>query len=177
VASGLEGRKQAIDRQFRVNEQIRVSPLRVIDQEGRQVGVLSREEALALARRMGLDLVEVAPGERPPVCRLMDYGKFKYEQKKKQRKEHQVHTKEIRLRANTGEHDLETKVRHAHEILEGKDKVLISMLLLARGSQLLNVEESRARMERIVQRLSDVGKLERPIALEGNKLTALLAPL
>ncbi len=165
-----------IERQHRINEQIRISPLRVIDQHGKQLGVLSRDEALALARREGLDLVEVNPNARPPVCRLMDYGKFKYQQKKKHKKEHQVQVKEIRFRASTTDHDLETKLRHAREILEGKDKVQLTMQLLSRARQLLNVEEARARMEAAVQQLSDVGRVERPIQLEGNRLTVLLAP-
>lgn len=138
---------------------------------------MSRDEALALARRQGLDLVEVNPNARPPVCRLMDYGKFKYQQKKKQKKEHQVQVKEIRLRANTSDHDLETKLRHAREILEGKDKVQFTMVLLSRARQLLNVDEARSRMQGIVEALSDVARVERPIRLEGNRMTVLLTPV
>ena len=166
-----------IDREHRVNEQIRISPLRVIDQNGKQLGVLPRDEALALARRAGLDLVEVNPNSRPPVCRLMDYGKFKYQQKKKHKREHQVQLKEIRMRSNISDHDLDTKLRHARELLEDRDKVQFTMILMSRGRQLLNVDDARAKMQSIIERLADVGRVERPLRLEGNRLTVMLGPI
>ncbi len=141
------------------------------------MGILSREEALALARRAGLDLVEVNPNSRPPVCRLMDYGKFKYQQKKKHKREHQVQLKEIRMRASISDHDLETKLRHARELLEGRDKVQFTMMLMSRGRQLLNVDEARQRMEWIVEQLADLARVERPLRLEGNRLTVMLGPI
>src|SRR4029453_19023864 len=102
----------------RINEQIRVSPIRVIGADGAQLGVITREEAMEQARSIGLDLVEVAPQEKPPVCRIMDFGKFKYQQKKRQHKGHTHHSKnkELRLRPKIGEHDLETKLTRAKEL-------------------------------------------------------------
>ena len=108
-------RRPPQDRGPRINHQIRIRQIRVIDEENQQLGVLETADALALAVRKGLDLVEIAPNQRPPVCRIMDYGKFKYEEKKKEqasrRKQHQVQVKELRVRPGTGEHDLQTKVK------------------------------------------------------------------
>src|SRR5215471_1935223 len=117
----------AIDKNNRINEQIRVPQVRVISADGQQLGVLETQAALAIAREAELDLVEVAPTERPPVCRIMDFGKFKYQQNKRQHKNHthQVKIKEIRLRPKTDEHDLQVKVNHAKEFLAEKDKVVI----------------------------------------------------
>ena len=111
---------QAIDRKNqRINEQIRISPIRVIGADGDQLGVIDTDEALQQARAVGLDLVEVAPQEKPPVCRIMDFGKFKYQQKKRQHKGHTHHSKnkELRLRPKIGDHDLMTKVNRAKEFL------------------------------------------------------------
>lgn len=119
-----------IERGLRVNEQIRISPVRVINAEGAMLGVMPTSKALEASREAGLDLVEVAPNERPPVCKIIDYGKFKYTQKKKlsKQKQHQVHVKEIRVRPKTGDHDIEVKVKRAKEFLEQKDKVLVNVL-------------------------------------------------
>ena len=161
---------------MRVNEQIRITPLRVVDAGGGMVGILPREEALSLARQTGLDLVEVAPTERPPVCRIMDYGKFKYQQKKKsaKQKQHQVHIKEIRLRPKIGEHDLMVKVNHAREFLEHKQKVLINVMF--RGRELAHIDQGRAVMEMVLTRLEDVAKVEKPPGMEGKRLTAVVTP-
>ncbi|MEN6558844.1 MAG: translation initiation factor IF-3, partial [Thermoguttaceae bacterium] len=104
----------------RINEQIRITPVRVIGADGAQLGILPTDEAIRQARAAELDLVEVAPGERPPVCRIMDYGKFKYQQKKRQHKSHshQMKIKEIRVRPKTGENDIQVKVSKAREFLE-----------------------------------------------------------
>ncbi|MCE2811312.1 MAG: translation initiation factor IF-3 [Planctomycetaceae bacterium] len=115
--------------QTRVNSQIRISPLRVIGPDGTQYGVITLDEALNRAREADLDLVEVAPNERPPVCRIMDFGKFKYEKNKKSgQKTHQTKTKEIRLRPKTGEHDVETKVRKLESPPSQQGKKMIAML-------------------------------------------------
>lgn len=169
-------RTGAIDRGFRVNEQIRITPLRVVDADGRMLGVLSRQEALARARRAGLDLVEVAPMDRPPVCRIMDYGKFKYQQKKRaaKQRQHQVQVKEIRLRPKTSEHDLMVKINHARELLERKNKVLLSVFF--RGRELAHVEQGRAVLEMALEKLEEVSKLERPPRMEGRRMTAIVAP-
>src|SRR6476660_8167581 len=118
----------------RINEQIRISPLRVIDADGSMLGVITRDRALEIAREKFLDLVEVAATERPPVCKIMDFGKFKFEQNKKTRKQHGTHTvlKEVRFRPGSGEHDVDTKVRHARSFLEEKHKVLFVVQMRGR---------------------------------------------
>jgi translation initiation factor IF-3 len=161
---------------LRVNEQIRISPVRVINAEGAMLGVMPTSKALEAARETGLDLVEVAPNERPPVCKIIDYGKFKYTQKKKQskQKQHQVHIKEIRVRPKTGDHDIEVKVKRAKEFLEHKDKVLVNVLF--RGRELAHIDEGRKVMEEVLQALEEVGKLEKNPSMEGKRMTAIVAP-
>ncbi len=159
----------------RVNGQIRISPIRVIDPEGVQLGVISTDEALTRAREFGLDLVEVAPNERPPVCRIMDYGKYKYEKnKKKGHGSAHTKTKEIRLRPKTDQHDVETKVRQAEKFLQHKDKVQISVLF--RGREMAHVEEGRKVMATVIEQLAAVGKLETPPQQHGKRMIAMLAP-
>lgn len=160
----------------RVNNQIRISPIRVIGPEGDQLGILSTEDALDRAREAGLDLVEVAPNERPPVCRIMDYGKYKYQQNKKHSKghTHQVKTKEIRLRPKTGQHDIDFKVKRARQFLEHKDKVQISVLF--RGRELAHVEEGRRVMESVIEDLLSVGKVESPPLQQGRRIICTIGP-
>ena len=121
------------DHQQRVNEQIRISPIRLIGVNGEQLGVVPTSQALDMAREANLDLVEVAAQERPPVCKIMDFGKFRYQQSHKQKKTktHQQKLKEIRLRPKTGDHDVETKINQARKFLEHKDKVLVYVLYKA----------------------------------------------
>ncbi len=162
--------------QQRVNEQIRTSPVRVISAEGKQLGILPIEEALAAARAAGLDLVEVAPNERPPVCRIMDYGKFKYQQKKRLHKAHagQIKVKEIRVRPKTGEHDIGVKINRAREFLQHKDKVVLSVMF--RGRELAHIEEGRRVIDRMIQQLEDVGRLETQPNQQGRRIVCTLAP-
>jgi translation initiation factor IF-3 len=144
--------------------------------DGRQLGILSREEALQKAREAELDLVEVAPNERPPVCRIMDFGKFKYEKKKRSHQQSQ-HTKikEIRLRPRTGEHDIGFKIKQAIGFLQHKDKVIISVIF--RGRELAHVEEGQRLLERVIQELSPYGKLESPIQrASATRLTCTMGP-
>lgn len=161
---------------FRVNEQIRISPLRVVDSDGRMVGIIPRDQALDLARQRELDLVEVAPTERPPVCKIMDYGKFKFEQAKKVRKtkQHQTQMKEIRLRPRCGAHDLEVKLRHAREFIEQKHKVLITIQF--RGRELAHTEVGIDMVREVAEKLGEVAKVERMPLREGKRITAVLAP-
>jgi translation initiation factor IF-3 len=165
-----------IERGLRVNEQIRISPVRVINAEGAMLGVMPTSKAMETAREAGMDLVEVAPNERPPVCKIIDYGKFKYTQKKKlsKQKQHQIQVKEIRVRPKTGEHDIEVKVKRAKEFLEHKDKVLVNVLF--RGRELAHIDEGRRVMEEVLQALDEVGKLEKNPSMEGRRMTAILAP-
>jgi len=168
---------RGIDRGNRVNEQIRISPVRLIGPNGEQLGVVPTSQALEKAREAGLDLVEVAPLERPPVCRIMDYGKYRYEKSKKESKSHkgaQPKRKEIRLSPTTGEHDLETKINHARKFLEHHDKVLIRVRF--RGRELQHIEEGQKVMNKFLERLADISKVELPPRMEGKQLTALLAP-
>lgn len=161
----------------RINEQIRISPVRVVTQTGTLVGPISTSEALELARQSGLDLVEVAADERPPICRLMDYGKFKYEQKKKQAKSaktHQVQVKEIRLRPKTGEHDVEFKVKQARGFLTDRDKVKVTIMF--RGREMAHVDRGREMILEVITSLEDIAKVEKPPSMEGRNMTTVLIP-
>ena len=168
----------AIDakQQIRINEQIRAFSVRVIGLEGVQMGILTTEDALVAARQVGLDLVEVAPQEKPPVCRIMDYGKFKYQQKKRQHKghSHQVRIKEIRVRPKTGEHDINVKVSKAREFLLHKDKVLLSVMF--RGRELAHIEEGRRVINEILVQLEDVSRVEASPSQQGKRIACTLAP-
>ncbi|XZE46956.1 translation initiation factor IF-3 [Pirellulaceae bacterium SH467] len=161
--------------QTRVNNQIRISPVRVIGPDGTQYGVIPTDEALNRARDAGLDLVEVAPNEKPPVCRIMDFGKYKYEKSKKAGgKTHQTKTKEIRLRPKTGDHDVETKIRQAIGFLKHKDKVQVSVIF--RGREMAHVDEGRRVMESVLQELAEYSKIEQPPLQQGKKMIAMVAP-
>ena len=166
----------AIEKAQRINEQIRITPVRVISAEGEQLGVIPTEQALAAAREAELDLVEVAPNERPPVCRIMDFGKFKYQQKKRQHKghSHQTKIKEIRVRPKTDEHDIEVKVNRAREFLAHKDKVTVSVVF--RGRELAHIEEGQKVINQIVKSLEEVGKLEAPPSHQGKRIICVLGP-
>ena len=162
--------------QQRINEQIRLTPIRVVDHEGNMLGVIPTAEAMNLAREAGLDLVEVAPNERPPVCRIMDYGKFKYQQKKKQsiKPPHQMQIKEIRLRPKTGDHDIEFKVKRARDFLGHKDKVKINVLF--RGRENAHHDRGREILDDVIAQLQDVAKIEKPPGMEGRTMSTVLAP-
>ena len=140
------------------------------------MGVVATEEALAKAREIGQDLVEVAPQAKPPVCRIMDFGKYKYQQGKKHSKghTHQTKTKEIRLRPKTGEHDIGFKVKRAKHFLEHKDKVQVSVLF--RGREMAHVEEGQRVMSGVIEELSEVGKVESPPQQIGRRIICTMAP-
>ncbi len=163
-------------KKHRINEQIRVSSVRVIGADGAQLGILPTPQALAAAREADLDLVEVAPTETPPVCRIMDFGKFKYQQKKRQHKghTHQTKIKEIRVRPKTGDHDIEVKVGRAREFLEHKDKVIVSVIY--RGRELAHLQEGRRVIDEILEKLVDVGRVEAAPVQHGRRLVCTLAP-
>lgn len=226
-----------------MNEQIRISPVRLIGAAGEQVGVVPTAQALEMAREANLDLVEVAPLERPPVCKILDYGKFRYQQthkrgpslkftdqilknlqedelpeqlvekvkplagknyptdkefvdalekvlapdelkryrakllehiKKSKAKTHHQKLKEIRLRPKTGDHDIETKINQARKFLEHKDKVLVNVLF--RGRELQHIDEGRRIIAAILEKLTDIAKVEKSPSMEGKRMTAMLAP-
>lgn len=159
-----------------MNEQIRISPVRLIGENGEQIGVVPTSQALEMARAAGLDLVEVADKERPPVCKIMDYGKYRYQQSRKSHKAkaHPQKQKEIRVRPKTGEHDIETKLNQARKFLEHKDKVLLNVIF--RGREIQHVEEGERIIKAMIEQLLEHGKLERPVMMEGKSMKALLAP-
>ncbi|MFK7742624.1 MAG: translation initiation factor IF-3 [Planctomycetota bacterium] len=161
----------------RINNQIRIRQVRVIDEGNEQLGVMETADALALAIRKELDLVEIAPNQRPPVCRIMDFGKFKYEEKKKEqasrRKQHQVQVKELRVRPGTGEHDLQTTVKRARDFLDGGDTVLICCLF--RGRQMAHKEVGEQVIMEVVKHLQDVAKIESGVRQEGRRMVLLLS--
>ena len=160
----------------RINELIRVTPVRVIGADGAQLGILPTDEALRQARAAELDLVEVAPTERPPVCRIMDYGKFKYQQKERQHKghSHQVKIKEIRVRPKTGDHDIQVKVNKAREFLANKDKVIVTVVY--RGREMAHVDEGRRVIDDVLAQLADVSKVEAAPVHHGRRMICTLAP-
>ncbi|MEX2583735.1 MAG: translation initiation factor IF-3 [Gemmatimonadota bacterium] len=179
-SSGLPLRRAtAINERTRVNQQIRISPVRVIDAEGEQIGILPIEKALETAEELGLDLVEVAPLARPPVCRIMDYGKFRYEEQRKARearkKQHRVELKEVKLRPGIEDHDFDFKARHARRFLEEGNKVKVTMMF--RGRQMAHPEIGRQVMDRMVAEVADVGKVESHPMMEARSMTMVLAPL
>ncbi len=163
-------------KKHRINEQIRVAAVRVIGADGAQLGILATPQAIAAARELDLDLVEVAPNENPPVCRIMDFGKFKYQQKKRQHKTHthQMKIKEIRVRPKTGDHDIDVKVNRAREFLTHKDKVIVSVIY--RGRELAHLQEGRKVIDDVLEKLADVGKVEAPPMQHGRRLVCTLAP-
>lgn len=148
----------------------------MVGADGAQMGILPTADALAAARQAGLDLVEVAPNEQPPVCRIMDYGKFKYQQKKRQHKghAHQVKVKEIRVRPKTGGHDINVKVNRARDFLLHKDKVLVTVLF--RGREMAHVQEGRRVIQAILEQLEDVSRVESPPNQQGRRIVCTLGP-
>jgi translation initiation factor IF-3 len=159
-----------------MNERIRVPEVRLIGEEGEQVGVVPTDQAREMARVAGLDLVEVASNARPPVCRLMDFGKYKYEQRKKQQrakeKQHRIKVKGIRLRPKTDQHDFETKLGHARRFLEQGNKVQVTLLF--RGREMAHIDLGRDLLRRFAEELSEVSTVERFPKLEGRRMTMLL---
>jgi len=148
----------------------------VIDEDGTQLGIIETADALERAIESGLDLVEVAPNERPPVCRIMDYGKYKYEKKKKanQSSSHATKTKEVRLRPKTGDHDIQFKVKQAQKFLKHRDKVQISVIF--RGREMAHIEEGRRVMEGVIEDLVEFGKVEQTPQQNGRRMTCLIVP-
>lgn len=164
------------DTKQRINEMIKITPLRVIGDNGEQLGILERDVAMRMATDAGLDLVEVAPNVRPPVCRIMDFGKFKYRQAKKthKSKSHEVKLKEIRIRPKTEAHDRDTKVRQARQFLEEGDKVVVNMLF--RGREAVHMDFATQNLQAFVTQLADVSAVERGPVREGRRMMLILLP-
>jgi translation initiation factor IF-3 len=162
----------------RINERIRVPEVRLIDDEGNQVGVLKTPDALAFAQERDLDLVEVAPEARPPVCRVLDYSKYKYEQaqKLKQARKHQqqITVREIKFRPKIAEHDYDTKKHHVERFLRHKDKVKVTIMF--RGREVTHPERGTAILDRLAEELAEVGVVEQRPIQEGRNMTMMMAP-
>jgi translation initiation factor IF-3 len=164
--------------QFRVNRRIRVPEVRVIGADNNQLGVLPTHEAMRLAEEAGLDLVEISPKAMPPVCRIMDYGKFKYERakKEKQARKHQtvVMLKEVKFRPKTDAHDLDFKVRAIRRFLEEGNKA--KLVIVFRGREIVHPETGQAVLQKVVQRLADVAMVEQIAMMEGRRMNMVIGP-
>lgn len=151
----------------------------VIGPEGEQLGVLSKQDALAAAEEVGLDLVEVAPNADPPVCRIMDYGKFKYQQSKKaqiaKKKQKIIQIKEIKVRPKTDMHDLETKAKHARRFLTEGNKIKVTVRF--RGREIVHPDRGQIVLERLMELLADAGTIESPAKMEGRNMVMIVAPV
>jgi translation initiation factor IF-3 len=168
----------AILKQVRVNQQIRVPQVRLIAADGEQVGIIQRDEALRMAEEQGLDLVEVAPQSKPPVCRILDYGKYKYEQSKRakiaRKKHHFMQLKEVKLRPKIEEHDFQFKLNHARKFLESGNKVKFTVYF--RGREITHREFGEKLLDRMAEELKDVATIERPTKLEGRNMVMTMIP-
>lgn len=162
----------------RVNHRIRAREIRVVDEEGTQLGVMTPPDALRIAEERGLDLVEVAPNGSPPVCRIMDYGKYLYQMKRKAHdaRKHQksITVKEVKFRPNTDEHDYEFKKNHIIRFLRQGDKVKANVWF--RGREIVHKEIGRALIQRLMDELDEIGWVENNPKMEGNNLVAIFAP-
>jgi translation initiation factor IF-3 len=162
----------------KINERIRVPEVRLIDDEGNQIGVLKTADALIFAQERDLDLVEVAPEARPPVCRVLDYSKYKYEQaqKIKQAKKHQqqITVREIKFRPKIAQHDYDTKKHHVERFLRHKDKVKVTIMF--RGREVTHPERGTAILDRLAEELSELGVVEQRPMQEGRNMTMMMAP-
>ena len=161
---------------LRINNRIRVREVRVVGEAGEQLGVLATPDALKRAEEAGLDLVEVAPTAVPPVCRIMDYSKYKYEQEKREKearkKQKVVHLKEIRLSPKIGEHDYQFKVRNLEDFLKRGDKVKVTMMF--KGREMAHVDLGRKILDRLASEISQVGEIEEPPRQEGRFINMVI---
>ena len=166
------------EKRMRVNEMIRAREVRVIDEQGAQLGIFTVDEALKEAQARDLDLIEVAPQASPPVCRVMDYGKFRYEQQKKekesQKKSRQVEVKTVRVRPNTGDHDLEFKMRNARKFLGRGRKVKFNVIF--RGPELRHTFIGRRQLEYFARECQDLADVDQSPRMEHRNMTMLLTP-
>jgi translation initiation factor IF-3 len=161
-----------------INRSIRAPLVRLIDAEGNQAGVLSLAQALESAAEAGLDLVEVAPDSDPPVCRVMDFGKYKYQQSKKvqesKKKATVIQVKEVKIRPKTEEHDYQFKLRNIRKFLEQKNKTKVSLMF--RGREIAHANLAQGLLDRIAQEVADIGIVEQTPKLEGRNMTMMLGP-
>ncbi len=160
---------------YRVNRQIRIPEVRLIDQDGKQIGVVPTQEAMRMAEAVKLDLVEVSPMAKPPVCRILDFGKFKYAQRKKERGHHSraSQLKELRVRPAIDKHDLEYRLEAGRKFLEQGHKVQV--VCIFRGRQMAHPEHGYSVMKQVADTLGDISKIESPAKLMGKRMTMLLS--
>ena len=165
-------------KEMQINEEIRDKELRVIDADGEAIGIMSAAEALKIAEEKNLDLVKIAPQAKPPVCKIMDYGKYRFEQTKREKEarknQHVIEIKEIRLSLNIDKHDFETKVNHAKRFLESGNKVKVSIRF--RGREMAHPENGLVTMSNFSEACSEFSSVEKPAKLEGRSMQMFLAP-
>lgn len=184
---GLGGEDIAISRRtnrgsrsnrININRNIRAKEVRVIDPDGNQIGVIPTYKAIAVANDFGLDLVEISPNADPPVCKIMDYGRYKYELTKKKQEAKKKQTtfqlKEIKVRPKTGEHDLNTKIGHIKKFINRKDKVKVTVIF--RGREITLTQQGRKLLEKIVQETEEIASVEQYPKMEGRTMMMVLAP-
>lgn len=163
---------------MRINDAIRAREVRLVNNDGEQLGIVPFKEALRVAYEKGLDLVEVAPNAKPPVCRIMDYGKFKYEQSKRdkeaRKKQKVVNIKEVKMRPTIEEHDFDVKIRNVQRFLKDGDKVKATIMF--RGREIVHADIGQALLRRMVEDCADLCIVERDAHLEGRHLIMILAP-
>jgi len=180
MAGGKRAIEKTVEKSFRVNERIFAPQIRVIGSDGRQLGIMSPREALEVARGETLDLIEVAPSANPPVCKIMDYGRYRYEQRRKDRdaSKKQRATSDLKMmrfpRVGIGEHDLQTKAKKVREFLAENRKVRVTLWF--RGRERAHPERGKSLLERVAQELADVSTLEVAPAQDGRNMTMTLAP-
>jgi translation initiation factor IF-3 len=171
-------KNQSVKKFYRINERIFAFELRVIDSEGKQIGILKKTEALEKAKELGMDLVEIAPTAKPPVARIIDFKKFLYQEEKKKREEKKKsknsETKEVRLGPFMDDHDLGTMVKRAREFLEGNDKV--KLVVRFTGRQMAHPEFGHQVMGKAIDSLSDISKVDKEAHFEGRQLISMLSP-
>jgi len=160
--------------EHKINKEITASQVMLIDEDGNQIGIIGISSALSRADNAELDLVEIAPRANPPVCKIIDYGKFKFDLKKNKKKQTKVSTKEIRIRPSIEPHDLNIKIRRARDFLQSKHKVALTCFF--RGRQMQFRDQGMNLIRNMIEELSSVSKVENPCALSGNRAHALLSP-
>ena len=179
IRKGTQNDKRSPQNRLRVNNRIRVPEVRVIMEDGEQKGIMATRDALRLADEKGLDLVEIAPTSRPPVCRIMDFGRFKYEESKKKRatkrKSSTLELKEIKFRPKTDQHDMEFKIRHVRRFLEEGNKC--RLVIVFRGREITHPETGVAVLDRVVESVKDIGTVEVRPNMEGRRMIMIVAPL
>ena len=162
-----------------LNENIKASKVRLIDHDGKQFGIVLINEALERATSLGFDLIELNPDSNPPVCKIIDYGKYKYEQQRQKKlnkkKQHVIHVKEIRVRPNIGQHDLVTKLKKGQKFLLNGDKLKITVMF--RGREMHRMEDGVTILKEVIEGLGDISKVDKQPSTEGRRISVVLSPI